>query len=424
MLRDRYDNPVTTTSQAARDAYDDGVSRFLAAEAGVFEAFDRAIEADPGFALAHLARARQSQMIADRDGVKASLTAARESAGGVTEREAAQLHCMGLLLEGRIPEAYPAIRAHARAYPRDAMVVQTCCGVFGLIGFSGQPGREAEQLAFTNELLPHYGEDWWFLGMHAFSQCEVGQLGPAAETIERSLAGNPRSAHSAHIKAHVHYEVGETDAGRAYMSEWWRDYSKNGLLHCHVSWHIALWALEAGETDLMWEMIDNHVAPGSSTSPPINILSDSASILYRASLSGVDVPAGRWKAVSDYAAQFFPKPGIAFADVHAALAHAMAGNAEALEKIIRDARGPAGDRVATLAEAFGAIAAGRWKEASGHLAHVLVDHERIGGSRAQRDLIEYALLGTLLKQGLVDEARLMLETRRPVKMAAHAVKGL
>ena len=51
-------------------------------------------------------------------------------------------------------------------------------------------------------------------------------------------------------------------------------------------------------------------------------------------------------------------------------------------------------------------------------------HERIGGSRAQRDLVEYALLNALLKQGRADEARLLLATRRPLKIGSKAVKGL
>ena len=136
------------------------------------------------------------------------------------------------------------------------------------------------------------------------------------------------------------------------------------------------------------------------------------------------MPAERWKQVSDSAARLFPNPGIAFADVHAALAHAMAGNGAALARIIAEAKGPAGDLVRTLAEGFRAIADGEWEAATGHLTRAMADHERIGGSRAQRYLVEYALLGALLKQGRAAEARLLLATRRPLKVGSHAVKGL
>ncbi|MCP5368654.1 MAG: tetratricopeptide repeat protein, partial [Hyphomicrobiales bacterium] len=53
MLHDRYGNPVTTASPEARDAYVAGVDLFLAGQVGVADAFERAIAADPSFALAH-----------------------------------------------------------------------------------------------------------------------------------------------------------------------------------------------------------------------------------------------------------------------------------------------------------------------------------------------------------------------------------
>ena len=58
MLTDRYDLPLSTTSLAARDAYVQGCEAKLTMYPGAIEAFDRAIAADPGFALPHAARAR------------------------------------------------------------------------------------------------------------------------------------------------------------------------------------------------------------------------------------------------------------------------------------------------------------------------------------------------------------------------------
>ena len=158
--------------------------------------------------------------------------------------------------------------------------------------------------------------------------------------------------------------------------------------------------------------------------PPINVISDSASILYRAELAGVAVAQDRWQKVSDYAATVMPNTGVAFADVHAALAHAMAGNTEALNKVISEAKGPAGDLVSTLGAAFGAVARAQWAEAAGHFSRTLSDHARIGGSRAQRDLIEFGLLACLLKQGKSEQAEFLINTRRPVWADRPAVAGL
>lgn len=424
MLKDRYGNALSTSSSSARDAYVDAVDRFLSAGAGAQEAFEKAISQDPDFALAHVGLARCHQLVANGKEAKAALQRAEACPAPETDREKSHLNALGLLVSGKVPAAYAAIRAHCADYPRDAMVSQTCTGVFGLIGFSGQPGREAEQLAFTSALLPHYGDDWWFLGQHAFAQTEAGQVGPAESTIERSLDGNPRNAHGAHIRAHIHYEAGETAAGIAYMDDWRKDYSKHGLLHCHISWHVALWALETGDEARMWQVVDADVAPGGAWGPTLNVLTDSAAILYRAELAGVAVSPERWKTVSDYASRFFPKTGLAFADVHAALAHAMAGNCEELQRIVAEARGPAADMVELLANGFGAIGAQNWSQARHHLERTMADHARIGGSRAQRDLIEYAYLSTLLKQGFSDEAQRFLVTRRPVNEGTRSVAGL
>ena len=57
MLTDRYGLPLSTASPAARDAYGEGCEAKLTMYPGAIEAFDRAIAADPGFALAHAARA-------------------------------------------------------------------------------------------------------------------------------------------------------------------------------------------------------------------------------------------------------------------------------------------------------------------------------------------------------------------------------
>lgn len=424
MLEDRYGNGLSTRSPAACEAYIDGVDRFLSADHGDEDAFNAAIAADNQFALAFVGRARCRQLSGDGAAAAEAIAVARTLADSLTESEASHIAALGLLIDGNSSAAYKAIRKHLIEYPRDAMIAQTCAGVFGLIGFSGLPGREAELLAFTTALLPHYGDDWWFLGQHAFAQAEVGQIGPAKDTIERSLEGNPRSAHGAHNRSHIYYEAGETDEGYTYLSQWLRDYNKRGYLHCHISWHIALWALERGDLETMWQVIDTNVAPGAAWGPPLNVLTDNAALLYRAELAGVEIPSHRWQAISDFALKHFPNTGIAFADAHAALAHAKADNREALGKIIAEAKGPAADIVRTIAQAFEAIAAENLDLAIDRLTAIAAGLERIGGSRAQRDLIEYSLIGALVKQGQTTTAKLLLAARRPFKVQAQAVNGL
>ena len=424
MLEDRYGLALSTGSATARDAYVEAMDLFLGANAGAEQAFARAALEDPSFALAHAGRARAMQMRGRAREARESIAEARAAANGCTDREAGHLNALGLLIDGDGPGAYAAILAHLKDWPRDAMIAQPCCGVFGLIGFSGRAGREAEQLAFTDRLAPHYGDDWWFLAQHGFSQVEAGQVAEAERLLERSLEGNPRNANAAHIRAHVHYEAGERDAGLARLDAWRQDYDREAQLSCHIAWHVAIWRAEAGQTDEAWRVFEADVAPDGAWGPPINVLTDSAAFVLRAELAGATVPDGVWQRLSDYAAEFFPDPGIAFADIHAALAHAMAGRGDALARIAEAAAGPAGDMVSGLAEALGAYARGDWDGAIALLAPWMAGHERIGGSRAQRDLLEFALLGALLRSARTEEARRLLILRRPVHATAPPLAEL
>ncbi len=420
MQEDQYGNPLTTNSVKARDAYIRGLECNLGAAPGAEEAFQEAVAEDENFALAHLAIARNRQVEGRGVSGREPYANAKACADGLSPREQGHLAIIGSLLEGNSDGAYEKARAHLQEFPRDVMIAQACLGVFSLIGFGGQPGREAENLALSSILAPHYGDDWWFLSTHAFSQMEAGQLEPAARSIERSLEINPRNANGSHHRAHLYYEMGETSAGLAYLKDWMKDYDREGVMHCHLSWHIALWALADGDVETMWRMADTAIDPETSSGPALNIVTDMPALLYRAELAGVDVAPERWRAISEYASTRFAKPRLGFADFHAALAHAMAGNAEGVETIVEKANGPAEDLVRALAKAFSAFAQKDWSHTTEHLTKVMSDHARIGGSRAQRDLIELAMAAALARQGKSNEAAMLLNCRRPLALSTAA----
>lgn len=413
MLKDRYGLAISTGSAATAEAYQRGLDLFLAGQSGVVEALETALRSDPGFTPAHVALARHYQSFGHMPAAKAALEAARQCDRALSPREAAQLDIFGHLIEARPAKGYALIRAHLLDHPRDALVAQTLLGVFSLIGFSGRVGREAEHLAIADFLAPHYEGDWWFPAQMAFAHLEVGQFRQAEDRIDLALMRNHDSAHAAHIRAHLYYEVGETADGMRFLSDWMRGYDRGGLMHCHNNWHVALWAMATGDEAGMWRVVDEDLAPGVSQSPAINIVTDLAALYYRASLAGIEIGQDRWQRLGDYALTAFPRPGMGFVDIHAALIHAMSGNDDALNQIITDAKGPIGDLVPGCAEAFRAIAAQDWAGAESRLIPVVAQSERVGGSRAQRDVLEFALLNTQIRQGRGDEALRLLALRRP-----------
>jgi len=424
MLSDAYENPISTLSSEAREAYDLGVHRFLGAESGVETAFQTAIDADERFLLAHIGVAREMQLRGQPGLVKRSLNRACELAVNVSDRERSHLNASALLLEGKSAEARAAVYEHVKYWPNDVLIAQMCTSVFGLIGFSGLPGREAEQLTFVSQLIPHYGDNWWLRAQLAFAQLEVGQLDEAAKNIDTAIDANPQSAHSMHIRAHLYYENMEDSAGLTYLTKFWKDYDPSGALYNHVSWHVGLWSLESGNVDQMWQVLNVDISPETSRGPPLNILTDSVALLFRAELAGVDVTVDRWKALSSYALARFPKTGLGFADVHAAIAHARSGDRDALNNIIESGRGPAGDITKIFAMGYREMEDQNWAKAAEYFSSVLRDHARLGGSNAQRDLIDFSLAACLIKDGRRQEAKTVLSITRPRALRKELVVGL
>ncbi len=423
MLTDQYGMPLTTDHVGARDAYVTGLDHILAATFGAGEAFSTAVAIDPGFALGHVGLARARMYEGDMPGAKQAIAEARSCATRLTEREAAHLAVFELLLTGRTSEARGAVQEHVSNHPRDVLVGQICTNIFGLIGMSGEPGRESLQLAYTTKLLDALGEDWWVMSVHGQALCEVGRLDEAMQMMERSLRLNNANANASHFKAHTLYEQGAGGVGRTYLTNWIADYDVRSLLHGHLSWHRALWALEQDDAAELWAIYGNAIAPTASHSLPINVLTDAAALLYRAEIAGLDVAPGLWCELSDYASRFFPNPGVSFADIHSALAHAMAGDGDRLAVLAETQSGFAADLVRPVVEAWSAIARQEWTVALQHLTPVMADHARLGGSRAQRDLLELTYVNLLLKSGYSQEAHRTITARRPVFSHAAPIVG-
>jgi len=417
-MRDRYGLPLSTVSVAAGQAYVEGVDRFLAAHAGAEECFDRAVAADPAFALAHVGRARSRQLLGQGALAQEAAAQARAVAAPLDRRERRHVEALGLAVAGQGARALEIIREHVAEFPRDAMALAAANGVYGLIGFSGRQDRNEAMLALLDSVAPAYGDDWWFLGAHGFARTEALGWKAGAPLIERALALAPRNAHAAHAWAHVCYEQGADQDGTGFVTGWLPEYPRAAPLHCHLSWHQALFELALGRPAAALELYEAGIRPGAAQGAPFSTLVDSASLLWRCELAGAPRGPEAWSAVACHARASFPAIGISFADVHCAVALAAAGDAEELARwlgLLREGlaqgRVPAGPVVPVVAEAMHAFVEGRYDDVIRGLAPVVDQLVRVGGSWAQRDLFEHTLLAAYLRAGRGAEARALLARR-------------
>jgi tetratricopeptide (TPR) repeat protein len=230
----------------------------------------------------------------------------------------------------------------------------------------------------------------------------------------------PRNAFAAHSMAHLQYETGEPEASIAFLRKWLSGYPRNGAFRGHLSWHLALALLGEGRVTEGFGLFEDAFAAEDYPGPKVVKLMDAASYLWRVELAGHPRDEARWRAVHEFAHQAFPRPGMAYADWHVALTDAVAGDADAAEARAQElldlasvGRYPAGPGMAAVARGVAAFERKDYATAIAALQPVLPERERISGSRAQLDLLEFTLLKAYLESGRPEDARRLVAARRP-----------
>ena len=416
---DRYGLTISTTDEAAAAAYRHGIDCVLAAWPGAADALDRAMVADPNFALAHAARARVHAMYAEGTQAKASIAAAqRLVALRGTEREQSHVEILAAAIGGQSARALSIALAHLDRWPRDTFVMFTLLGAFGLLAFSGRPDHNQARVDLCDKHAAAYGDDWWFLTYQGWAYTENGNVRIGRTISERAFEARSENANAVHGLAHALFEDGSVSEAEALFTQWMPTYDRAGIQHGHLSWHWALLALEQQDSERALALFSSRFRPNATLAAPMNVVTDGISVLWRLHMNGHPVPNDAWREVAEYSQRAFPNTGVAFADAHMGLLTAAIGSGTDLERRITDielklAAGtfPAGPVVPAICRAARAFAAEDYTGCVGILEPVANDIVRIGGSHAQREVFEDTFLVALIRSGEVAKARELLDQR-------------
>ena len=244
-------------------------------------------------------------------------------------------------------------------------MVATAANPNGLIGGSGRIGQKHQIAELMDSLAPHYGDDFWFLSYHAMALSEDGQLAAARPKIERSVAltRTTRMARTASPMSAT--RAASRTTARTFLSSWLATYPRDGFFHGHLSWHLSLFELQAGNWTEALQLYRDAIALDRHSGGPQQKMSDGAAFLWRSELAGHPRDAAAWRALYDYANSALPRPGTGLADLHVILAQAVMGDDAALdararqmEELARDGRYPSGSYLPALSRGFAAFERG------------------------------------------------------------------
>jgi hypothetical protein len=403
---DRRGVPSGSASAAARESVERATWRLMSFFEPPLADLDTAIVHDPAWPLPHAIKAGYLLSLTEpslQPEAAAHLGRAHALVGARTPaRERQHLAALDAVASGRWAQACRLWDGVLVDHPRAALALQWAHLWDFYRGDAGalraRPARALPEWDPSDPLHP------CVLGLYAFGLEECHEYAAAEDTGRQALLADPRVPWAVHAVAHVMEMQGRFDDGAAWLRQQQPHWSDGNGFACHLWWHSALFRLEAMDLAGALRLADAHLA-GDAIEVTLNRV-DAVSLLWRLRLLGADVGdrcaalAAGWPADADDAGHS------AFNDLHRVLAWLGADHPAAAEAWIarcaervlaaadagRDNHSVARDVGLPLMRGLCAFARGDPDAAAALMYPARAGAARVGGSHAQRDLIDQTLL--------------------------------
>jgi tetratricopeptide (TPR) repeat protein len=396
--RDALGYRISGANAAALEHYQEALARWQGWRSGAEPALAEALEAAPHFVMARLLQAWLC--VCNRDPRRLALAhplLAQALRLPANERERMHMDALRAVLADDYELAKSRLGHLLRRYPRDVLALQVAHVFdYGTGDAAALDGRVAAVLPAWSRAMPGYHA---VLAMHAFSLEECGHYELAARQAGAALELEPRDARAHHVMAHLFEMTDRPADGVRWMHERRSGWLRETLVATHCWWHVALFHLAQGDVARALACYDGPVRAGHSEA--IADLVDASSLLWRLALAGADTGA-RWAELAAAWAAHAEDRFCSFNDLHAMLAFVGAGDwalAQRLERSlllsqVQPTRHGASTRLLGLPACRAVMAFGRGDNllAITLLASLPALAHRLGGSHAQRDVLNLTLL--------------------------------
>ncbi|MBL7502337.1 hypothetical protein I6A84_29360 [Frankia sp. CNm7] len=338
---------------------------------------------------------------------------AEAAAGLAAGRELHHLEAARAWAGGDWRAATRALERALLANPRDLLALKVAQDLYF---FLGDRKELRDVVARVLPAWPDSDPAWGFVqGMYAFGLEENADYRGAEEAARRALARGPKDVWAVHALAHVFEMEGRLASGVSFLTSSapdWRD----SYFAVHNWWHLGLYQLELGRADEALALYDERIRAVRSTEW-LDVV-DAAALLWRLALYGTDVGARAAELAADIA-DVVGTPTYVFNDWHAVMVFGLAGDHARVAQVVaanEDLAAPANRRAAeragrALLTAFSAFAAQEPRVAVDLLTEVRSEAHAVGGSHAQRDVIDLTLIAAAARSGQAGLARALVTER-------------
>jgi tetratricopeptide (TPR) repeat protein len=409
VIRDAQGHDLSGATAEAATVYDRAVRAFNLVHGDATGLFDEACRAAAEFAMAYLGRA-WGFALGNDPGLMTQARKLVETARPLVlnEREQAHLAALSHLTEGARAAAVAVLDRHLMRYPLDLVAHQGAVVTDGFLGrFSWVRDRSARALPFWSKDQPGYAT---LLAFHAFGLEEAGDYGRAEHESREAAEREPLSFWPHHTVAHVMEMSGRPEDGLGWMAAREPVWSTPAHLNqVHIWWHKALFHLELGQYQAALALYDG---PIRATQRPVALsLTNATALLWRLDALGVEI-GGRWLEEAALWEGHADGKCLLFADIHAAMAELRSGQEGLVERRLEAMRETAANGAEAaglyrtvgipIVEGLAAFHRGAYAEAVDLLLPVRFGLWQIGGSHAQRDVVDWTLTEAAVRAGQRD----------------------
>ncbi|MEO5734239.1 MAG: tetratricopeptide repeat protein [Rubrivivax sp.] len=409
---DARGNPCGSSQPDALAAAESALWRMMSFYDTPLADLDRAIAADPGWTLPHVMKAGALLGLTDAvllPEARRHIDAASARAESAPPRERAHLKAVELLADGRWQAACCVWDGLLLEHPRDALALHSAqLWDFYRGDVQSLWQRPARALPAWDEADPLHAH---VLSLVAFGLEENHFHAQAEEAGRRALAAEPRAPWAIHAVAHVMEMQGRYEEGAVWLRQHQSAWAEGNGFAGHLWWHKCLFRLEAMDTTGVLRLVDTHLSGDTLQVTAQRI--DAVSMLWRLHLLGNDLSAQFRAVLADWSPERCEAGHYAFNDLHVVLAllggdnvqDAEAWVARCAERALEAEDARRSNHLVSrevgmpLMRGLLALARGDADGAVDLIYPVRNAAQRLGGSHAQRDLIDHTLLAAAAQGG-------------------------
>jgi tetratricopeptide (TPR) repeat protein len=401
---DLWGVPVQAANNEAVVRFNDAVEGLVSLSGDPVALVNSAFTADSDLPLGHILHAYLSLYGTSSEGVDEAakqLLILEGLDAQMDERELLHLRAARCWASGEWEGAARWLERALLHNPRDLMALKVAQDLYFYLG------NRLDLRDVAARVLPAWPPDrpgWGYVqGIYAFGLEENFDYRRAEESARLALDHNPRDVWAVHALAHVFEMEGRQDEGVDFLTRSRDDWSTS-YFAIHNWWHRALFHLELGELDQVVALYEAPIRAIRSTEW-LDVV-DAAALLWRLSLVGTDVSAQAAQLARDIE-PLLSEPVYLFNDWHAVMVFGLIGREDINQQLLSNNRRRSvgtnrdvAERVGLdLLDGFSAFASGHPDRTIDRLRDIRPSAHAVGGSHAQRDIIDLTLIAASARAG-------------------------